>query len=67
MISGRATITLAGKDNTINLTPPIVIDQLESSPKIDFLKAKILILLLDSSIGSVEINIGISNKEEGLA
>ncbi len=61
MISGHATITLAGQDSIIHMTPPVIINQVEKSTKIDYLDAKNLVLLMDSSIGSIEINIGIKN------
>ena len=54
MISGMASIKLAGDDDTINITPPVVI---RGESEFDFLKVPTIVVLLDSTIGSLEINI----------
>ena len=54
MISGMASIKLAGDNDKINITPPVVI---RGENEFDFLKVPTIVVLLDSTIGSLEINI----------
>ncbi len=60
MISGNATISLAGDDALISVTPPVVIQA--QGMMMDFIKVPTVCLMLDSSGGSLEINIAF---EEG--
>ena len=56
MISGKASIVLAGSHDKININPPIVIVDSEIA-KIDFLQVPTVFIVLDSIMGSLEINI----------
>ena len=57
MITGQASIEMAGKDKIINLTPPVVFsgNQIE----FDFLQMPTVSLRLLSEMGMLEINIAI--------
>ena len=55
MITGQASISLAGEDRIIHLTPPAVLTG--SDMKVDFLTIPTICLGLISEIGSMEINI----------
>ena len=54
MISGKASIMIAGNDSMIDITPPIVIT---GESNFHFLQVPTIVLILDSSLGSLEINI----------
>jgi CheY-specific phosphatase CheX len=58
MITGRATILLAGRDKIIYLTPPIV--KLNSKNQNEFLQKKSLSLIFSSRFGSIEINVSLA-------
>jgi len=55
MITGQASIALAGEDQLIHLTPPAVFTGTDM--KVDFLSIPTICLTLISEIGSLEINI----------
>lgn len=55
MITGQASIALAGEHELIHLTPPAVFTG--SNMRVDFLSIPTLCLALISEIGSLEINI----------
>lgn len=55
MITGKASIVLAGKNELIHLTPPSVVTG--SDINVDFLNLPTLVLQFDSLIGVLEINI----------
>ena len=55
MITGQASIALAGEDNLIHLTPPAVFSG--SGMTVDFLSIPTICLSFISEIGSLEINI----------
>jgi chemotaxis protein CheX len=55
MITGQASIALAGDDRIIHLTPPAVLTG--SDMKVDFLAIPTICLSMISEIGSMEINI----------
>jgi chemotaxis protein CheX len=55
MITGQASIALAGEDRIIHLTPPAVLTG--SDMKVDFLAIPTICLGMISEIGSMEINI----------
>lgn len=55
MITGQASIALAGEDKVIHLTPPAVFSG--SDMTVDFLSIPTLCLSFISEIGSLEINI----------
>lgn len=57
MITGRATIELAGRNEALLLTPPAVF--IGEDLWLDFLKAPTVSLRLESSIGVLEINIAL--------
>ena len=54
MISGKASIMIAGNDSMIDITPPIVIT---GESNFHFLQVPTVVLILDSLLGSLEINI----------
>jgi chemotaxis protein CheX len=55
MITGQASISLAGEDRIIHLTPPAVLTG--SDMRVDFLAIPTICLSMISEIGSIEINI----------
>ena len=55
MISGRASIELAGNSDTIHITPPVVIKG--DSMNFTFIKATAINIILDSMVGSFDIDI----------
>ena len=55
MITGQASIALAGEDRIIHLTPPAVLTG--NDMKVDFLAIPTICLSMISEIGSMEINI----------
>ncbi len=57
MITGQATIALAGESETIHITPPAVL--LSSDLEMDFLDVPTVALSLISEIGVLEINIAL--------
>ena len=59
MIPGRASIVLAGNQDKIDITPPLVI---EGNTKFDFLKVPTIVLVFDSTVGSLEVNIAFQEK-----
>lgn len=61
MITGQATIALAGQDRRLDLTPPTVLTGQEIS--IDFLEMPTITLQMLSEMGVLEINIAIEEKE----
>ena len=54
MISGQASIILAGDQDQINITPPLVV---EGRAEFDFLKVPTIVLTFDSTVGTLEVNI----------
>jgi chemotaxis protein CheX len=61
MITGQATIALAGQDKTINLTPPAVFTGRDLW--VDFLQMPTISMQMLSEIGTLEINIALSDEE----
>jgi chemotaxis protein CheX len=61
MITGQASIAMAGEDQLIHLTPPAVFTGTDM--RVDFLSIPTLCLVFISEIGSFEINIAVA--EEG--
>lgn len=57
MITGQASITLAGQDRVLHLTPPAVFTGTNLS--VDFLEVPTVCLRLLSEMGLLEINIGL--------
>ncbi len=57
MITGRASIDLAGQDEVINLTPPAVFSGTQI--EFDFLEMPTVALRLLSEMGTLEINIAL--------
>lgn len=60
MITGQASIALAGQDKLIQLTPPAVLTG--SQIVFDFLEMPTICLRLISELGTLEINIAISEE-----
>lgn len=58
MITGRASIELAGEKNVINITPPAVFSGRDI--KIDFLNLPTIALSFISSAGVIEVNIALA-------
>lgn len=58
IITGQASIKLAGENATINITPPAVISAKNLS--VDFLKIPTISLSFISGIGELEINIALT-------
>ncbi len=61
IITGQASIALAGESEKINLTPPAVL--MASDLKMDFLDVPTIALSLISEIGVLEINIALVDGE----
>ncbi len=61
IITGQASIVLAGETKKINLTPPAVL--MASDLMLDFLEIPTISLTLISEIGELEINIALIEKE----
>ena len=61
MITGQASIALAGEDQLIHLTPPAVFTG--SDMQVDFLAVPTICLSLISEIGSLEINIAFTESQ----
>ena len=65
MISGRVTINIATEDHVMNITPPTVFRvESKNGLVIDFLTTTTLSLILDSTLGSFEINIAFKSNGE---
>jgi chemotaxis protein CheX len=62
IITGAASIELAGEDKLISITPPTVFTG--PALQIDFLNLPTISLSFLSEIGSLEINIALSEEEE---
>ena len=60
IITGQASIALAGDKDKIDLTPPVVL--MAKDLKIDFLQVPTIGLVLISEIGELEINIALVEK-----
>jgi len=60
IITGQATIALAGELELINITPPVVI--MASDIRIDFLQIPTIALSMISEIGMLEINIALNER-----
>ncbi len=58
MITGKASIDLAGEQNVINITPPAVFTG--DAIKIDFLNLPTISLSFISSVGVIEVNIALT-------
>ncbi len=63
IITGQATISLAGEHETIHLTPPAVLTGKDML--VDFLTLPTICLSLISEFGILEINIAIDDKQAG--
>jgi CheY-specific phosphatase CheX len=57
MITGRATILLAGKHNIIYITPPLV--KINTKSTSEFVQGKTISVSFSSRFGSIEINISL--------
>ena len=62
MITGQASIALAGEDRMIHLTPPVVITG--NNLKVDFLQVPTICLRMLSEMGVLEINIAFEDTGE---
>jgi chemotaxis protein CheX len=62
MITGQASIALAGNERILHLTPPAVFTGKDLS--VDFLEVPTVCLRLLSELGLLEINIGLMESEE---
>ena len=60
MISGKATIELAGANSIVEITPPTVV--VGKINRIDFHEVPTISLIMDSTAGAVEINIAFLEK-----
>ena len=60
IITGQASIALAGETETINLTPPVVL--MATDLKVDFLSLPTIAISLISEIGLLEINIALTEQ-----
>ena len=65
MITGQASITLAGEDKLIHLTPPAVFSGTDMT--VDFLSIPTICLSFISEIGSLEINVAFTEDQGGEA
>jgi chemotaxis protein CheX len=63
MITGQASIALAGETETIQITPPAVL--MGSDLSVDFLDVPTIALSLISEIGLLEINIALLDGKRG--
>jgi len=61
IITGRATISLSGKDNILHITPPTII--VGRNYTISFIKLKTISVNLSSRFGTMEVNVAI--KQQG--
>ncbi len=61
LITGQASIALAGENETISLTPPAVL--MATDLKMDFLDLPTIALTLISEIGVLEINIALTESD----
>ena len=61
MVTGQASIALAGQDNILHLTPPAVFTGKDLT--VDFLQVPTVCLRLLSEMGMLEINIGLIESE----
>ncbi|MFW5695032.1 MAG: chemotaxis protein CheX [Alkalispirochaeta sp.] len=61
MITGQATIALAGTDKTLQITPPAVFTGKEI--QVDFLHMPTIAMRMLSEMGVLEINIALSDEE----
>ncbi len=57
MITGRATILLAGKDHIIYITPPMV--KIHNQSSAEFIQGKTISVTFSSRFGSIEINVSL--------
>ncbi len=57
MITGRATILLAGKSNIIYITPPLV--KINTKSASEFVQGKTISVSFSSRFGSIEINVSL--------
>jgi CheY-specific phosphatase CheX len=57
MITGRATILLAGKNNVIYITPPMV--KIHNQSPVEFMQGKTISVNFSSRFGSIEINVSL--------
>ena len=58
MITGRATILLAGKEKVIYISPPVV--QIKSKDKSMFIKKRTIDITFTSRFGSMEVSISLT-------
>ena len=58
MITGRATILLAGKEKVIYISPPIV--KIKSKNKSTFIKGRTINIVFTSRFGSMDVSISLS-------
>lgn len=63
MITGQATIALAGQDKVLQLTPPAVFTG--QSISIDFLEMPTVSMQMLSELGVLEVNIALAEEEGG--
>ena len=61
MITGRASIDLAGENDLIEITPPAVFQA--ANLKVDFLNIPTICLSFISEIGVLEVNVALSSEE----
>ncbi|MDD5067144.1 MAG: chemotaxis protein CheX [bacterium] len=58
MITGRATILLAGKEQVIRITPPLIIMQ-STTDTFQYINSPTISIIFTSRFGSLEINIAL--------
>ena len=61
IITGRATISLSGKDRVLNITPPVVI--VGKDYNIELVKLDTIAVYFTSRFGTMEINIALREKK----
>ena len=60
MISGKASIDLAGANSIVEITPPTVV--VGEISKIDFYEVPTISLVMDSTVGALEVNLAFQEK-----
>ncbi len=61
MITGRATVLLAGKENIIHITPPIIV--IDNNIEVKYLELLTVSATFTSRLGSLEINVALKRKQ----
>ncbi len=61
MITGRATVLLAGKENVITITPPLIV--IEKNIEVNYVDMLTVSASFSSRLGTLEINVALKKKE----